>query len=275
MGRGNSWAVMVQSHCDLGALRGGGTRHPWRALVCAVLVSLATLGLGACSSDDSQLAFEEEPIADLYNEALNLLGEGNYIEAAEKFEDVERQHPYSVWARKAIVMSAFAYYQRGDYDQSIQAGKRYLSLHPGSSDAPYAQYLIAQSYYDQSPDVTRDQSTTESAMEALREVVRRYPETDYARDARRKLQEAVDQLAGKEMEIGRYYLNSKSYVAALNRFKTVVKSYQTSSHIEEALMRLTEAYMAMGITSTIRIPIARSRISCWRFVPVQPHDKNV
>lgn len=239
----------MQSHSGLGVLRGGGTRHSWRGLICAALVSLAALGLGACSSDDSELAFTEEPIAELYNEALNLLGEGDYAGAAKKFEDVERQHPYSVWARKAIVMSAFAYYQRREYDKTIQAGKRYLTLHPGSRDAPYAQYLIAQSYYDQIPDVTRDQSRTESALAALREVVRRYPETDYARDSRRKLREATDQLAGKQMEIGRYYLKQKSYVAALNRFKTVVKGYQTSSHIEEALMRLTEAYMAMGITS--------------------------
>ncbi|MDP2621919.1 MAG: outer membrane protein assembly factor BamD [Hyphomicrobiales bacterium] len=206
--------------------------------------------MSACSSDeDSQLAFQDEPVGKLYNEALSLLAEENYRSAAAKFEDVERQHPYSEWARKAIVMAAFAYYQSRSYEEAIQAAKRYVTLHPGGEDAAYAQFLIAQSYYDQIPDVTRDQQRTESAMEGLREVVRRYPETDYARDARKKLQQASDQLAGKEMEIGRYYLRHNDYVAALNRFKTVVKNYQTSSQIEEALMRLTEAYMAMGITS--------------------------
>lgn len=241
---------MLQSHGSLGGRRGGGAPSLGRALLCALLVGFAAFGLSACSSDEeSQLAFEDEPVGKLYNEALNLLGDGNYSDAAAKFEDVERQHPYSEWARKAIVMSAFAYYQSRNYDEAIQAAKRYITLNPSGSDAAYAQFLIAQSYYDQIPDVTRDQQRTESALEGLREVVRRYPDTDYARDARYKLQQAYDQLAGKEMEVGRYYLKHKNYVAALNRFKTVVKNYQTSSQIEEALMRLTEAYMAMGITS--------------------------
>jgi len=220
------------------------------ALVCAALVGLGALGLSGCASKkDSQLAFEDEPVGKLYNEGLDLLAKQDYKAAAKKFEDVERQHPYSDWASKAIVMSAFAYYQRRSYDQAIEAAKRYIDLHPGGKDAPYAQFLIAESYYEQIPDVTRDQQRTESALEALREIVRRYPETDYARDARRKIREAYDQLAGKEMEVGRYYLRHKNFVAALNRFKKVVKDYQTSSQIEEALMRLTEVYMAMGITS--------------------------
>lgn len=215
------------------------------------LFTLFALVLGACSvfGEKTELAYEDEPVGKLYNEALNLLGKDQYKAAATKFEEVERQHPYSPWARKAIVMAAFSYYQSGRYDESINAAERYLALYPGSEDAPYAQFLIAQSYYDQIPDVTRDQQQTQRALEALREVARRYPETDYARDARRKVQEAQDQLAGKEMEVGRYYLRHKDYIAAINRFKAVVKDYQTSAHVEEALMRLTEAYMAVGITS--------------------------
>lgn len=241
---------MLNLHGGMGEKRGGGARLLLRALFCALLVGFAAVAMSACSSDEeSQLAFQDEPVGKLYNEALNLLADGNFSDAAKKFEDVERQHPYSEWARKAIVMSAFAYYQNHNYDQAIQSAKRYVTLHPGGKDAAYAQFLIAQSYYEQIPDVTRDQKQTESALEGLREVMRRYPDTDYARDARMKLQQANDQLAGKEMEIGRYYLRHKDYVAALNRFKTVVKNYQTSSQIEEALMRLTEAYMAMGITS--------------------------
>jgi outer membrane protein assembly factor BamD len=242
--------MRLHPHSTVHGGRDGKASPFWQALVCAVLLGLGALGLSGCSSDEeSQLAFEDEPVGKLYNEALDLLADEDYKAAAAKFEDVERQHPYSDWASKAIVMSAFAYYQSRNYDQAIEAAKRYIALHPGGSDAAYAQFLIAESHYEQIPDVTRDQQRTESALEALREIVRRYPETDYARDARRKLREAYDQLAGKEMEVGRYYLRHKNYVAALNRFKIVVKNYQTSSQVEEALIRLTEVYMAMGIAS--------------------------
>jgi outer membrane protein assembly factor BamD len=242
--------MRLHPHGTVRGRRDGKASSSWLALVCAALLGLGALGLSGCSSDEeSQLAFEDEPVGKLYNEALDLLAEEDYKAAAAKFEDVERQHPYSDWARKAIVMSAFAYYQGRNYDQAIESAKRYIALHPGGSDAAYAQFLIAESHYEQIPDVTRDQQRTESALEALREIVRRYPETDYARDARRKLREAYDQLAGKEMEVGRYYLRQRNYVAALNRFKIVVKNYQTSSQVEEALMRLTEVYMAMGVAS--------------------------
>ncbi|MCB1438018.1 MAG: outer membrane protein assembly factor BamD [Rhodobiaceae bacterium] len=221
-----------------------------RAGLWLAIALVLGLGVSACSGKKSaDLAFKEEPVGKLYNEGLDFLERGRYTEAAEKFEEVERQHPYSVWARKAIVMTAYAYYQKGKYDECIEAAERYLALHPGSEDAAYAQFLIAQSYYDQIPDVTRDQERTQRALEALREVARRYPDTEYARDARHKVQQAFNQIGGKEMEIGRYYLVRKDYVAAINRFKTVVTEYQTSSHVEEALMRLTEAYMAIGITS--------------------------
>src|SRR5271169_673908 len=167
--------------------------------------------------------------------------------ASKTFEEVDRQHPYSDWARKSQLMSASAFYTSGDYDSCIGAATRYVTLHPGSPDAAYAQYLIAASHYDQIPDTSRDQGRTEKAIAALDEVVRKYPTSEYANAAKAKLEAARDQLAGKEMSIGRYYMDRHDYAAAINRFKTVVTQYQTTRHVEEALARLTEAYMAIGI----------------------------
>jgi outer membrane protein assembly factor BamD len=167
--------------------------------------------------------------------------------ASKKFEEVDRQHPYSDWARKSLLMSAYAFYNAGDYDSCIGAATRYVTLHPGSADAAYAQYLIAASHYDQIPDISRDQGRTEKAIAALEEVVRKYPTSEYATSAKAKLEGARDQLAGKEMNVGRYYMEKRDYTAAINRFKTVVTQYQTTRHVEEALARLTEAYMAIGI----------------------------
>jgi len=211
-----------------------------------------TASLGACSSfnlfGDKKNA-PDEPADRLYNEGLFLLnGKHDAAGAAKRFEEVDRQHPYSEWARKSLIMSSYAYYQSGDYDDSISAAKRYITLHPGSPDAAYAEYLIASSYYDQIPDITRDQGITQRALNTLEEVARKYPNTEYAISAKDKIQVARDQLAGKEMQTGRYYLNKKDYTGAINRFKIVVTQYQTTRHVEEALERLTEAYMALGIT---------------------------
>jgi outer membrane protein assembly factor BamD len=167
--------------------------------------------------------------------------------ASKKFEEVDRQHPYSDWARKSLLMSAYAFYNAGDFDSCIGAATRYVTLHPGSPDAAYAQFLIAASHYDQIPDTSRDQGRTEKAIAALEEVVRKYPTSEYATSAKAKLEGARDQLAGKEMTVGRYYMQKRDYTAAINRFKTVVTQYQTTRHVEEALARLTEAYMAIGI----------------------------
>ena len=192
--------------------------------------------------------FVEEPADKLYNEGLFLMNDKHDPKAAsKKFEEVDRQHPYSDWARKSLLMSAYAYYNAGSYDDCIGAATRYVTLHPGSPDAAYAQYLIAASHYDQIPDVSRDQGRTEKAMAALDEVVRKYPTSEYATSAKAKIEAARDQLAGKEMAIGRYYMEKHDYVAAINRFKTVVTQYQTTRHVEEALARLTEAYMTIGI----------------------------
>jgi outer membrane protein assembly factor BamD len=194
--------------------------------------------------------FVEEPAEKLYNEGLFLMNDKHSPkEASKKFEEVDRQHPYSDLARKSLLMSAYAFYTANDYDSCIGAATRYVTLHPGSPDAAYAQYLIAASHYDQIPDISRDQGRTEKAIAALEEVVRKYPTSEYAVSAKSKLEAARDQLAGREMNVGRYNMQKRNYIGAINRFKTVVTQYQTTRHVEEALARLTEAYMAIGIVS--------------------------
>ena len=214
------------------------------ALIGGVLLALA---LSGCSSDDKNDKYVEKPVDELYNSAMDLLAKEDYSKAASAFDDVEQQHPYSVWATRAQLMSAYALYQASKYDDSIVAADRYIQLHPGNRDVAYAYYLKALDYYVQIEDVGRDQKTTEQAMQALQEVVRRFPNTPYARDARLKIDLARDHLAGKEMEIGRWYEKQGYYLAALNRFKTVVDKYQTTTHVPEALERLTECYLALGL----------------------------
>jgi len=209
---------------------------------CALLAGL----LAGCADDTNKIA-PDEPADKLYNEGLTLLNKKEFVDSAKKFEEVDRQHPYSDWGRKSLLMAAFAYYEGGKYDDTITAAKRYVTLHPGSADAAYAQYLMASAYFDQIPDVTRDQARTERAMQVLAEVARKYPDTEYAESAKKKIEVARDQLAGKEMMIGRFYLEKRNFIGAINRFKAVVTQYQTTRHVEEALMRLTECYMALGI----------------------------
>jgi outer membrane protein assembly factor BamD len=223
-----------------------------RLAVGLVLLTIPLSGCGTGSLWDKFFAkddtFVDEPADKLYNEGLYLMNQRKDNKAAsKKFEEVDRQHPYSEWARKSLLMSAYAYYNQADYDSCIGAATRYVTLHPGSPDAAYAQYLIAASHYDQIPDISRDQGRTEKAINALQEVIRKYPTSEYAVSAKAKLEGARDQLAGKEMEIGRYNLEKRNYTGAINRFKTVVTQYQTTRHVEEALERLTEAYMAIGI----------------------------
>jgi outer membrane protein assembly factor BamD len=224
----------------------------WSRVARVLAVAVLAAGLGACSSFDIFAKKNDmppdEPADRLYNEGLYLLNaKKDARESVKKFEEVDRQHPYSEWARKSLLMSAYAYYQAGEYDDCVNAAKRYVTLHPGSPDAAYAQYLIASSYFEEIPDVTRDQARTERALAALEEVIRKYPTTEYAGSSKQKIEVARDQLAGKEMEVGRYYLNKKDYTGAINRFKVVVTKYQTTRHVEEALMRLTESYMALGV----------------------------
>jgi len=218
----------------------------WRFPAMAVLL-LAMLGVAGCSSDEEEIVYEERPVETIYNKALDYLEDGEYRRAAQEFDEVERQHPYSAWAKRAMLMSSYANYKINEYDTAILSAQRYLSLYPGSEDAAYAQYLIALSYYERISDVRRDQKITELAHNSLLEILRRYPESKYARDAQLKLELTIDHLAGKEMEIGRYYLNQQNYLAAINRFRTVIEQYQTTTHTPEALHRLTEAYLSLGI----------------------------
>lgn len=192
--------------------------------------------------------FIEQPAEKLYNEGLyNLNEKGDYKEAVKKFDEVDRQHPYSDLARKSLLMSAYANYEAKNYDDAIASATRYVTLHPSSPDAAYAQYLIAVSQFDQIVDITRDQTRTEKSIAALEEVIRKYPTSEYSVNAQRKIQAARDQLAGREIMVGRYYMERRDYTGAINRFKTVVTQYQKTRHVEEALMRLVEAYMALGI----------------------------
>ncbi len=226
------------------------------ALKMRIMVFIVPLMfLAACSSDDVE-EYQERPVQRLYNEALAELNAENYSAAAKGFDEVERQHPYSVWSTKAQLMSAFAYYQSNKYDQAILAADRFIELHPGNKDVPYAHYLIAISYYEQITGVGRDQKVTRQALDALQKLVRRFPNTEYARDASLKIDLTRDHLAGKEMEIGRYYLNDGQFIAAINRFRQVIELYQTTSHTPEALHRLTEAYLSLGIVDEAKTAAA-------------------
>ncbi len=225
-----------------------GFRHSLRVLRgLAVLAFLLPL-LSACGGDDEPAPYVERPVEQLYNIAADTLAAGeDYELAAQQFEEVERQHPYSVWAAKAQLMSAYSFYLANDYDNAVNGLDRFLALHPGSPDVSYALYLKGLSFYERISDVHRDQKMTQDALDSLGEVVRRFPDSEYARDARLKIDLANDHLAGKQMTIGRYYLSRKNYLAALNRFQTVIRDYQTTTHVPEALHRLVEINLALGI----------------------------
>lgn len=217
-----------------------------RAIAPAVALSLL---VAACGSDgDDEIDYVERPVEDIYNQALDQLQAGEYRDAAREFDEVERQHPYSVWATKAQLMSAYSYYQNNDYEDALNALDRYIQLNPGSDEIAYAYYLRAICYYEQISDVGRDQQMTQRALEGLEEVRRRFPESSYARDAGLKIDLARDHLAGKNMEIGRWYLRHGEYLGAINRFQAVISDYQTTTHVPEALHRLVECYLALGVT---------------------------
>ena len=223
--------------------------RPWIAAVVA-----APLVLSGCLSSEKDLDLstyveETDPADQLYNEGLANLNAGRMNEAIKKFEAVDRQHPYSEFARKSMVMGAFTNYRQGKYEEAINASKRYVALYPSDEDAAYAQYIIGLSYYRQIRDVTQDQKEARRTVEAMEELVQRWPESQYVEDAKAKTRFARDQLAGKEMQIGRYYLERREYIAAIKRFRVVVEFYSNTRHIEESLARLTEAYYAMGLTS--------------------------
>ena len=228
-------------------------RHLLIVLLCATL----SLGLTACGANGKNSAEAKksatvdniEPVETLYNQAARLLDQQKYPAAAIAFDEVERQYPYSAWATRAQLMSAYSYYRDLKYDEAVLGLDRFIQLHPGNENVAYAHYLRALSYYEQISDVRRDQRMTELALDNLSQVVNRYPGSRYARDASLKIDLTLDHLAGKEMEIGRYYLKRSDYNAAINRFQRVVDDYQTTTHVPEALHRLTEAYLAIGIKS--------------------------
>jgi outer membrane protein assembly factor BamD len=213
-----------------------------RGIVGGALV----FAVAGCASTEAP-SYVERPVEELYNSAMDQLLAANYVEAARLFDEVERQHPYSVWASKAQLMAAYAQYQSNKYDEAINALDRFIQLHPGSRDVAYAYYLRAISYYEQISDVGRDQKMTQLALDGLNEVVRRFPESGYARDAQLKIDLARDHLAGKNMDIGRYYQGQGEYLAAINRFRLVIQDYQTTTHVPEALHRLVESYLALGL----------------------------
>ena len=221
----------------------------WRAILVAPVLALILGGCSMLTGKDTTATSDQEaaPPDLLYNQGLALLNSGERKDAQEKFAEVDKQHPYSDYARRSLIMSAYLNFERGDYQESINDGQRYVTLFPASPDAAYAQYLIGESYFRQIPDVTRDQELSQKAIDAMGEVVSKYPDSEYAVDARKKMDVARDQIAGKEMQIGRYYLERREYLAAVSRFKNVVSNYQTTRHVEEALHRLTESYLALGI----------------------------
>jgi len=216
------------------------------ALLPLLAVALAITGCASTKAKKDR-PYVARDVDTLYTAAQSTLAKRQYKLAAAQFDEVERQHPYSVWARRAQLMSAYSYYVSQDYSEAILSAQRFLSLHPGSREAPYAYYVVAVSYYEQISAVDRDQKTTLKALDALRELIRRYPTSEYAADARLKVDLTRDHLAGKEMEVGRYYQANKQFIGAVDRFRTVIDSYNTTSHTPEALERLVECYLALGL----------------------------
>jgi outer membrane protein assembly factor BamD len=226
----------------------GHRRAAYRPLAALVLAAAV---LAACSGSEEQ-TYVERPVEELYNDAVDSVAVEDYLTASELFLEVERQHPYSIWATKAQLMSAYSFYARGQYDDAVLALDRFIQLHPGNRDIAYAYYLKGLSYYEQISDVGRDQRNTELALQSLSDVSRRFPATKYARDSQLKIDLTLDHLAGKEMEVGRFYLRRGQYLAAINRFRNVIDRYQSTTHTPEALHRLTEAYTALGIEPEAR-----------------------
>jgi outer membrane protein assembly factor BamD len=221
---------------------------PYRKWAPIVVVAALSGWLSACATTtDTARALNPDPPDKMYADADSLLSRGKFEDAAKKFEDLDRDHPYAPEARRAIVMSSFAYYKAGKYPEAIATARRYTQLHAGTKEAALAHHVIASSYYDEMRAPNRDQGSTRKALQELRTLKARYPDSQYAKESDNRIRLAEDSLAASEMDVGRYYLKRKNYVAAINRFKVVVTEYQTTAHVEEALARLVEANMALGI----------------------------
>ncbi len=217
-------------------------KKPVKGLSIALIIGLLQT---ACS--DTQETFAEQPVEALYNQAMDHLEAGSYTRAAQAFVEVERQHPYSALAPKSLLMAAYSYYQAKKYEDALENYNVFIQLHPGHEHIAYAYYMVGICYYEQVPMVERDQKTTQEALMAFEEVVHRFPSSPFGKDAKLKIDLIRDHLAGKEMDVGRYYLGKQAYLAALNRFKNVVEGFQTTSHAPEALHRMVECYLALGI----------------------------
>ena len=226
--------------------------NSFRRNALSVIPLALALSLAACSNKDEKPNYVQGSVDTLYNRAMDQLLAQNYGEAAKLFDEVDRQHPYSTWAGRAQLMSAYAKYRDKKYDDAVIALDRYIQLHPNGRDIAYARYLKGQAYYEQIKDVRRDQTAAREAGKSFEALVRRYPSSRYSRDARRKIDLIRDHLAGKEMSVGRYYLKRNRQLAAIGRFRTVVSQYQTTSHVPEALYRLSAAYTALGVTDEAR-----------------------
>ncbi len=218
-----------------------------RAFHTAFILSLALFSVSACVTEDDVGDYVERPVDEIYNEAMKVLEQEYFNDAAKLFDEVERQHPYSAWATKAQLMAAYSYYQDNNYDDAIISLDRFIQLHPSNRDVAYAYYLKGLSYYEQISDVTRDQKMTRLALQTMEELIARFPKSKYAKDAKLKVELTYDHLAGKQMDIGRYYLRQKHYLAAINRFRRVVDEFQTTTHVPEALLRIIESYVALGL----------------------------
>ncbi len=219
---------------------------PMAALALAVVLAVVLAGCGG--GDDDPLVLENTDPEAIYTRAELELAQGNPDDAAQLFSEIERLYPYSDFAKRGLIMQAFAYHEDRDYENARAAAQRFIDFYPADEDAAYAQYLLALSYYDQIDQIGRDQGLTFQALQSLRTVIETYPDTEYARSSMLKFDLAFDHLAAKEMEIGRYYLKREHYPAAINRFRAVVEEFQTTTHTPEALSRLVEAYLALGLT---------------------------
>jgi outer membrane protein assembly factor BamD len=219
------------------------SRHAAKALALCAIAGL----LAACASNDAVRALNPDPPSKMFADADALQAKGNFEDAAKKFEDVDREHPYSPEARRAIVMAAYAYYKAGKLPEAIASAERYTTMHPGTKEAPLAHHIIAQAYFDQMKLPDRDQDATRKALAQLKTLKTRYPDSTYAQKADNQIRLCEDTLAAQEMNVGRYYMDKGNQIAAINRFKTVVTEYQTTAHVEEALYRLTAAYLSLGI----------------------------
>lgn len=233
--------------------------HSLSPIASKIRAPLAAIALGlllaACSGTE-EAEYVERPVGEIYNEAMDLLEAGNYIAAATSFDEVERQHPYSKWATKAQIMAAYAHYEQTQYDDAILALDRFIEIHPGNKNVAYAYYLKGLSYYEQISDVARDQRMTEGALAAFEELTSRFPDSEYSRDARLKIDLAKDHLAGKDMNVGRFYLRAGHHLAAIGRFRRVIEEFGTTTHVPEALLRLTEAYLELGVIEEARYTAA-------------------